>query len=417
MRLIRLLPLTALLLAGGCAYDDYATGYAPAYPSGYGPGVGPGWQAQPGDLFGGQNVASVDVFYQPLSPYGRWVDTRWGRGFIPNAPRGWRPYTNGRWAQDRFWMSGDPWGWATDHYGRWGYDQAVGWVWVPDTVWGPSWAAWRESGDVYGWAPIPPGVSWSVGMGFGTGWGGWNNWNSWYGPSWVWVPRSYVYDRGWRNHVLPWNNGPNYWRGTGWQHGPSWGWNGYGGWNGSGGWNRPGYSGWRQPQRGAPGSVGDRVGRGMVGLPPPGGYGQGWQGRPSGQGWSGTPGNGGWSAGRPGGGWAGSGAGRTGGWNGGGSVGGRIAGGMRGRRMSDVEIQGEAPAAAPQVPAYPAPPQRSWQAPQPVADRVRTEMPAYQPRMAPPRMEGPPRPEPAGRSMSMGQRIASGMTGNHERPD
>jgi hypothetical protein len=36
-------------------------------------------------------------------------------------------------------------------------DPYYGWVWVPDTVWGPAWVGWREGGNYIGWAPLPPG--------------------------------------------------------------------------------------------------------------------------------------------------------------------------------------------------------------------------------------------------------------------
>lgn len=320
-----------LLLAatlGGCAYPDYATGVAPSYPSGYQPvmgGVAADWPAQPGALWGPEDVPSIDVFREPLSPYGRWLESpQWGLVFVPNAPQGWRPYENGQWMDNRFWLSGDPWGWATDHYGRWGFDQAMGWVWVPDTTWGPSWVAWREADDVVGWAPIPPRVSWSVGIGFGSGWG-YDSWNSWYGPSWVWVPRTYVYTRGFGGRIYPWNSGGNWWGHTRWQNTPYWGWNkpwdrswgwrepnhrpnwnnnysgGYNrGWNG--GWN--GNRGWNQPRYGQSGSVGDRIGRDMTGQPPR----PGWNGGGYGGNWNRGGATGGWN----GGGWNG------GGWNGGG---------------------------------------------------------------------------------------------------
>ncbi|MEI6417632.1 MAG: DUF6600 domain-containing protein [Sphingomonadales bacterium] len=337
----RLLPLITPLLAlmaSGCSYDSYASGYAPSYPAGYAPAAAPGvaWASQPGDLFGGEDVTDVNAFVQPLSPYGRWVQTGWGLSFVPNAPQGWRPYQNGRWGPDRFWISNDPWGWATDHYGRWGFDQTLGWVWVPDTQWGPSWVAWREADDVYGWAPIPPRVNWSVGIGFASSWG-WNDWNNWYGPSWVWVPRTYAFVPGFGGHVLPWNAGYNYWRGSRWNNGWGWGggrpgwnngWNvgfyaGNGwGWNhgwqnrwghGGGwgwGWGGSNYGGrygswnnYRGPQRGAPGSVGDQIGRGIAGLPP----GRPQPGWGNGGNWGGNRGNnGGNGGGNWGGGWNGS---------------------------------------------------------------------------------------------------------------
>ncbi len=250
------LPLTTLLLASGCAAQGYATGYAPeyagndygydqqgydqqgydqqGYDQGYDPNYDQGYDqgydqsgqagydvVQPGDLFGGQNVRSIEVFFEPLAPYGQWVQSRWGRAFAPNVDRDWRPYVNGRWTEDRLWISDDPWGWATDHYGRWGFDQAMGWVWVPGTEWAPHWVAWREANDVTGWAPVPPGISYSIGIGFGSGWG-YDNWNSWYAPSWVWVPRTYLYTPRFGGRVLPWRNTVNYWRGSRWQYQSAW---------------------------------------------------------------------------------------------------------------------------------------------------------------------------------------------------
>lgn len=303
---MRLIPLAALLLVGGCAYD-YADSYAPSYPPGYDSGMGSGQFSQPGDLFGGQNVSSIEVFYGPLAPYGGWVDSRYGRAFRPNVARDWRPYVNGRWGENRLWMSNDPWGWATDHYGRWGFDDRLGYVWVPGVEWAPSWVAWREADDVAGWAPIPPGINYSVGVGFGSGWG-YDNWNSWYAPSWVWVPRSYLYQPGFGGGVLPWNNGFNYWRGSHWNYATGWnGRPGYGAWNGRPGYNgvygRPGYNGGygRPGYNGGNGRPGYIGGNGRPGNDRP----DGWNGRPPGydraDAGNGRPGYGrpdGWEGGR-----------------------------------------------------------------------------------------------------------------------
>ena len=302
MSFTRLAPLAALLLTAGCAYD-YAGGYAPSYPEGYDSGMGSGRFDQPGDQFGGQDVASVDVFLAPLSAQGRWVDSRYGRAFLPNAPQGWRPYVNGRWGENRLWISDDPWGWATDHYGRWGHDDRIGWVWVPGTAWAPSWVAWREdeAQDVAGWAPIPPGIAYSLGVGFGSGWG-YDNWNSWYGPSWIWVPRQSLYRPGFGG-ILPWQYGQTHWRGSQWNHHNGWnnGWNngGNNGWNNGGnnnprpgGWSnnnpRPGYGRPRDGEwNGRPPRVGEVIGGSIAGTAPrerP----NNWQGRPNGNQWQGN---------------------------------------------------------------------------------------------------------------------------------
>ena len=362
-RTAALAPLALLLGLAGCTYPDQVTGRAPVYEAGYQPvmgGYATEWPAQPGALWGPEDVPDTSVFQQPLSAYGRWVESAWGIVFVPNAPSGWRPYVNGRWLDNRFWLSNDPWGWATDHYGRWGFDQQLGWVWVPGTQWGPSWVAWREADEVVGWAPIPPLVQWSVGVGFNSGFNsgwGWNDWNRWYGPSWVWVPRSSLFITGFGGRILPWNSGFSWWNRTRWQHSPYWGWNqpwqpGWGwrgppgqwgnrGWNGRG-WNNRGWNGrdwngrdWQpgQPRRGQPGSVADRIGRDLAGQPGR------WNG--------GQRGDGNWQPrgqrrrdGQPGGqqpGWQQPQSGQAGGWagnrgeqNNGRRVGGRIAGGMTG---------------------------------------------------------------------------------------
>src|SRR5262245_40079923 len=70
----------------------------------------------------GNDVPSVDVFYDQLSPHGTWYeDPTYGWVFAPMDPS-YLPYTNGRWINSDYgftWVSNDPFGWATDHYGRW----------------------------------------------------------------------------------------------------------------------------------------------------------------------------------------------------------------------------------------------------------------------------------------------------------
>jgi len=41
-----------------------------------------------------------------------------------------------------------------------------GWVWTPDTVWGPAWVVWRSAGDRCGWAPLPPRAVFDVRLGW-----------------------------------------------------------------------------------------------------------------------------------------------------------------------------------------------------------------------------------------------------------
>src|SRR3954470_24732152 len=106
---------------------------------------------------------SYDTFYRKLEPYGAWRETAdYGYVWQPQQAqqsRDWRPYTDGRWAYTDAgwtWVSAEPFGWATYHYGRWLRLRKVGWVWVPGDEWAPAWVSWRTSKDYVGWAPLPP---------------------------------------------------------------------------------------------------------------------------------------------------------------------------------------------------------------------------------------------------------------------
>ena len=103
------------------------------------------------------------TFYSKLEPYGDWIETGdYGYVFHPRqaeSSRSWRPYTDGRWVYTDAgctWISEEPFGWATYHYGRWTRLRGIGWVWVPGTQWAPAWVSWRKSNDYVGWAPLPP---------------------------------------------------------------------------------------------------------------------------------------------------------------------------------------------------------------------------------------------------------------------
>lgn len=110
----------------------------------------------------GVEITGVRDFYEPLGAYGEWVDvSSYGQCWRPlNVADDWRPYCDGYWTwtdDGWFWVSYEPFGWACYHYGRWVYDSNYGWLWVPDTTWGPSWVSWRDGGGYVGWAPLPPG--------------------------------------------------------------------------------------------------------------------------------------------------------------------------------------------------------------------------------------------------------------------
>lgn len=116
---------------------------------------------------------STASFYEPLSPYGSWVYVSgYGRCWRPTVAAvnpGWEPYFDGgRWVYTDwgwYWVSDYSWGWAPFHYGRWFRHNSWGWCWAPDNVWGPSWVAWRSSDAYCGWAPLPPGAYFTVGIG------------------------------------------------------------------------------------------------------------------------------------------------------------------------------------------------------------------------------------------------------------
>ena len=108
-------------------------------------------------------TASYNTFYTKLDRYGAWRETGdYGYVWQPReaeSSRNWRPYTNGRWVYTDVgwtWISNEPFGWATYHYGRWTRLRNIGWVWVPGDEWAPAWVSWRKSNDYIGWAPLPP---------------------------------------------------------------------------------------------------------------------------------------------------------------------------------------------------------------------------------------------------------------------
>lgn len=109
----------------------------------------------------GVAIHTESDFYEPLTPYGEWVVVgSYGRCWRPaRVEADWRPYCNGSWQRTDdgwYWVSDEPWGWATYHYGRWDMNDEFGWYWVPQTVWAPAWVSWHEGGGYIGWAPLSP---------------------------------------------------------------------------------------------------------------------------------------------------------------------------------------------------------------------------------------------------------------------
>jgi hypothetical protein len=113
----------------------------------------------------GVEIRAESDFYEPLTPQGEWIVVgSYGRCWRPgHVDRDWRPYSEGYWQRTEagwYWVSDEPWAWATYHYGRWDFTDQYGWYWVPQTVWAPAWVSWHSGGGYIGWAPMyPSGVT------------------------------------------------------------------------------------------------------------------------------------------------------------------------------------------------------------------------------------------------------------------
>jgi hypothetical protein len=108
------------------------------------------------------------LFYDTLVDYGQWVLIEpHGYVFRPSVSFDtWRPFGNGFWVPTDIygwvWVSAEPFGWATYHYGQWLYDPYQRWVWIPGMEWAPARVAWEATDDYVGWAPlIPRGASYN----------------------------------------------------------------------------------------------------------------------------------------------------------------------------------------------------------------------------------------------------------------
>jgi hypothetical protein len=117
----------------------------------------------------GRTSVDLGFFYDDLAQYGNWVQRpQYGWVWTPRVEQSsWRPYEDGHWAwtdEGWTWISDEPYGWATYHYGRWYDDPDYGWEWVPGDEWAPAWVSWQESDDYLGWAPLPPSVDFRPGV-------------------------------------------------------------------------------------------------------------------------------------------------------------------------------------------------------------------------------------------------------------
>ncbi len=123
--------------------------------------------------------ADVRYYSDDLDGNGSWVDVEEvGRVWRPRVTYAdWRPYSRGRWGAysgGLTWVSDEPWGYLTHHYGRWGWGASFGWYWIPGSYYSPAWVAWNWSGGYAGWAPMGyynQPCSW--------GYGAWNGYHAW----------------------------------------------------------------------------------------------------------------------------------------------------------------------------------------------------------------------------------------------
>jgi hypothetical protein len=146
----------------------------------------------------------------PLSRHGSWVDYEGAHYWRPrNVAADWRPYWQGRWAHTPAgmnWVSYEPWGWVTSHYGSWDYIPTYGWAWRPGRTWAPAWVYWYWGPSYTGWCPTGYytryyGSRWGHNTGFHSGVYGWAGGDWGHFNNWTFVPANYFrgYRKGYRD--------------------------------------------------------------------------------------------------------------------------------------------------------------------------------------------------------------------------
>jgi hypothetical protein len=131
--------------------------------------------------------SSLQVYSHELEPYGEWERMKY-RGYTywfwrpVHVSVGWTPFTMGwwnRWHQEYVWISTEPWGWCTHHYGNW-VNVYGAWWWTPyihmgvsfpgislvnfnihfgplfKPFWHPGRIAWVSTASHVGWIPLAP---------------------------------------------------------------------------------------------------------------------------------------------------------------------------------------------------------------------------------------------------------------------
>jgi hypothetical protein len=149
---------------------------------------GPSWERMPSE---------IRSYSDDLDESGEWVYVdefhSWCWRPIRVEPE-WRPYWRGRWGAypgGMTWISDEPWGFVTYHYGRWGWGASLGWYWIPGVYYAPAWVAWETSDAYFGWAPMGyygRPVAWGYGP-----WGGGYCWNV--------VEISFIHERHLHEHM------------------------------------------------------------------------------------------------------------------------------------------------------------------------------------------------------------------------
>lgn len=146
----------------------------------------------------------------PLARHGSWVEHEGTPYWRPRTVAAdWRPYWQGRWAHTpagMTWVSYEPWGWVTSHYGSWDYIPAYGWAWRPGRTWAPAWVYWYWGPSYTGWCPVGYytryyGSRWGRGTGFHNGVYGWAGGDWGHFNNWTFVPANYFrgYRKGYRD--------------------------------------------------------------------------------------------------------------------------------------------------------------------------------------------------------------------------
>jgi hypothetical protein len=147
--------------------------------------------------------SSLQIYSHELEPYGEWGRMKY-RGYYywfwrpVHVNVGWTPFAKGRWKRwhrEYVWVSAEPWGWCTHHYGNW-INLHGAWWWTPyihtgvsfpgislvnlhihfgplfKPFWHPGRVAWISTTSHVGWIPLAP-------------------WESYYGCR-KWGPRTVV---------------------------------------------------------------------------------------------------------------------------------------------------------------------------------------------------------------------------------